>query len=500
MKAYTSKMIMEIQEHLNPELSNFYNKNCTRSKMYCDSLNDLICTTMNSELLEKTKATELHKVAKMKQRTRSQKKKRYYANCAEMVASKMWMNDSYADQYCFKDILLNHTMFTAEQWDATYKGKSFEEVEQERLQAVYDWAWDLHTLMIDYPGLEKRTVRSVFANFQLDLTLDILRVIKDLYNYDLDRQTFSMLEDLTDKSIFAATNERITAEPKDTTNVVVFGNDDGSRRTVISFDKSVFDGKNSIKLFDSKDQDIMSFFIKETMRNTTTQRPIMIEESEVTRAIMTNPNRKLSKSDYDDTINRIYKLSHATVDFYNNGEWRGVFQLIGGVKRIENQGKKYLEYWPSEYLMEQVESSCIMRLPADIRFKLKGEVAKLLYLPIMQQRIKIYKLIKSNKKENGEYKVVFNYSDFLRFVNFGKGNKKDGHKAIIDALYEYKDIGALIIDFDYRKVEDTFTIEFTKLSDEEIKDLDFMFDGDTNTKKLSDDIVGQVLLSDIIKD
>ena len=74
-----------------------------------------------------------------------------------------------------------------------------------------------------------------------------------------------MLEDLTDKSIFAATNERITAEPKDTTNVVVFGNDDGSRRTVISFDKSVFDGKNSIKLFDSKDQDIMSFFIKETM-------------------------------------------------------------------------------------------------------------------------------------------------------------------------------------------------------------------------------------------
>lgn len=500
MKAYTSKMLNEIQENLNPDLEVFYNKNCGRSKLYCDSYNALIHDTMNSELLEKTKASELHKLAKLKQRTRSQKKKRYYNNCADMVETKMWMNGSYADQYCFQDILLNHTMFSAEQWDATYKGKSFEEVEQERLQAVHDWAWDLNTLMIDYPGLEKRTVRSIFANFQLDLTLDILRVIKELYNYDIDRQTFSVLENLADKSIFSSTGERIAAEPKDTTKVVVFGNEDGSRRTVISFDKAVFDGKKSIKLFDSKDQDIMSFFIKETMRNATTQRPIMIEESEITRAIVANPNRKLSKSDYDDTINRIFKLSHATVDFYADNEWRGGFQLIGGTKRIENQGKKYLEYWPSEYLMEQVESNCIMRLPADIRFQLKSEVAKLLYLPIMQQRIKIYKLIKNHKKENGEYKVVFNYSDFLRFVNFGKGNKKDGRRAIIDALYEYKELQTLIIDFEYRKVEDTFTIIFTKLSDEEIKDLDFMFDGDTNSKKLSDDIVGQVLLSDIMKE
>lgn len=499
MQPYTSKMISAIQSNLNPCLEEFYSKNRTRTRDYCSSYNELIMETMSSSLLGNTRASELHKLAKLKQKTRSQKKKRYYQSCKNMVDIQMWKHDD-VNKYCFPTIILNHNMFTQQQWDAAYNGKTLEELEQEYLEKVRIWAWDPDTLMIDYPGSDKSTPKSVFNSFKLDLTIDILRVLKELYNYDVDRQTLSLLEDIADKPIFSATAERITMAPEGKTDVVVFGDEDGARRTTLSFNNTVFDGKPTIKMFDSKDQVLLSFFVKEAMRNPTAQRPITIAESDVTRAIINDPTRKLSKSDYDDTIRRVYKLSNTTINHFQNGKWRGGFHLLGGTELVENQGKKYIQFYPSEYLMDQVESQCIMQLPADIRFKLKGEVAKILYMPIMQQRVKIYKLIKDHKKENGAYKVVFHYNDFLRFVNFGKSNRKDGRTAILDALFEYKMQETLVLDFEYSKINDTFTITFTKLSEEEINDLDYMFGTDFNTKKLSDDIVGQVLLSDIIQE
>ena len=188
------------------------------------------------------------------------------------------------------------------------------------------------------------------------------------------------------------------------------------------------------------------------------------------------------------------KIRHAVFDFDDK---EGSYTLIGDYKFFKRGGKEYLAYYPGGFMESQIENRMIMRLPADVKNDLDYSVAKLLYVPFMQQRIRIYRQIANGQKKNGQYTVLFKYTDFLTYVNFGDGNQKDGRDAIDKALRDYIRIGKLVQSFSYSKINDTYTITFYKLSDTEIKDIDFML-YNRGPMTISDDIVGQILLKDLL--
>lgn len=249
----------------------------------------------------------------------------------------------------------------------------------------------------------------------------------------------------------------------------------------------------SIKLFDSIDSDLISFFVGKTIK--AAGYPIMIEEKEILRTIF--PDRIPSEKDRNMITERIYKLTHTDIDRFVDGEWSGNIRILGEAQPHKNQGHRIWEYYPSQYIARQIEDGLIMNLPAEVKKELKNEVAKLLYLPFMQQRLRIYREIKSEKRKNVKYKAEFKYLELLRFVNFGYKKKKDGHKAFMDAIEEYKSIQRLIKSYTYSPVRDSYTIMFNELTEMEIMDFDRVFAKDmTEARKISNSILGQVLLSD----
>ena len=58
--------------------------------------------------------------------------------------------------------------------------------------------------MIDYPGEEKLTSSTIIGNYKSDLIIDICYIIKQLYDFDLNRATYAVLEYFKNKPLFAA--------------------------------------------------------------------------------------------------------------------------------------------------------------------------------------------------------------------------------------------------------------------------------------------------------
>lgn len=500
MVGYMPTVLERIIECLDVKLRDFYEKNHTKGDYYLTSFSELVKHIVQSELGSKESAGELSKCYSNKKRVLAQKKKRYYESCKQMVESQTWRNDDIS-HYCFQDIAMNSISLRQEQWDSLYDGKSFEEVEQSKLQLVKQWASDQDTYMIEYPGCEKRTSKWHFTNYSLDLTLNILKTIKELYNFNIDHQTFSFIDDLTDKPVFGAVREKLNTDQDKKVHQIIFGDEAGTRRTMIVFDEDAFEGKNSPCSFDARDQEILSLVIKATQNASSSQESIMLETAEIARAVMKNKTRRLSKSDYDDINRRVRKLAHATIDSYVGDTWVGTCHFLDAVERSNQQGKDYLLVYPSKYLMDELVSNRVTQLPADARNCLDNEAAKLLYHPFMVQRVEVYKKIQDHQQQNGCYEVVYQYGHFLRYVNFGKGNMKNNHAAILAALEDYKSKGILLQDYRYDAYKKTYRLYFKPLSDAELTDITYLFGTDAEIPlDISETIAGRLVLSDYLKD
>lgn len=491
MREFPTYTIEKIQENLDSELAEFYNQNSSRSNAYSESYQALIEELLQKECADKD-ARSLSKLYTQKIKIRNNKHKRYYTKCQNMIDTKMWETAENTDAFCFQDVLLNFRVLNETQRQSLYNNRSMEEVSRDRLKEVEAWAKDPSAKMIDYPGTEKKTAKSVLSNFLLDLTIDILRVIQEKFDNDLQGQTVSYLENLSNKAIFGATREKIKINQGGITKIKIFRNETHTKCTTITYDGT--GGEDFIYLFDETDLELISYLATRSIQAPPTERPIIIEEMSLVRISMGNSDRVPSKKDYTKMKSRMQKIRHAVFDFDDK---EGSYTLIGDYKFIKRGGREYLAYYPGGFMESQVENGMIMRLPADVKNELDYSVAKLLYVPFMQQRIRIYRLIANGQKENGQYTVLFKYADFLTYVNFGDGNQKDGRDSIDKALRDYIRIGKLVKSFSYSKINDAYTITFYELSDTEIKDIDFML-YNRGPKIISDDIVGQILLTDLL--
>lgn len=491
MKEFPTYTIEKIQENLDPELAEFYNRNSSRSNAYSESYQALIEELLQKECADKD-ARSLSKLYTQKIKIRNNKHKRYYNKCQDMIDTKMWETAENTDSFCFQEVLLNFKILNEAQRQSLYKNRSMEEVSRDRLKEVEAWAQDPNAKMIDYPGTEKKTAKSVLSNFLLDLTIDILRVIQEKFDNDLQGQTVSYLENLSNKAIFGATREKIKINKNGITKIKIYRDEAHTKCTTITYDGT--GGEDFIYLFDEIDLELISYLATRSIQAPPTERPIIIEEMPLVRISMGNSDRIPSKKDYIKMKSRLQKIRHAVFDFDDK---EGSYTLVGDYTFEKKLGREYLAYYPGGFMESQVENGMIMRLPADVRNDLDYSVAKLLYVPFMQQRIRIYRLIANGQKENGQYTVRFKYADFLTYVNFGDGNQKDGRDAIDKALRDYIRIGKLVKSFSYSKINDAYTVTFYELSDTEIKDIDFML-YNRGPKRISDDIVGQILLTDLL--
>lgn len=473
-RGYSSQTIHDITDHIDTVIVSHYEDNHGKIKYYAPSLYELVKSVIEEDIKNESDAAELKKILTNKKRIAGQKKKRQYENCKRMLETRAWEFDDI-ERYCFKNDVVNYNSFTTEQWQKLYPGKTLEDVQFEHLADVEHWYRDQNAPLICYPGQDRKTPKRIFDNFRSDLTINILNIMGTLYAWDMESLTIPVMNDLADKPVFTAKHEEILKAPGDKKNsVVIFTSEDGRRRTVITFDDAAFDDKDKTALFDYKDSNLLAYLLKCAMNYDGGTLPILIEKSKLIKATF-GADRKATSHDYADVDRRLRKLSQAYIDNYIEGEWTGTFHLVDAVEKQDIDDRKYVAFYPSEYMKTQIEHNGVSQLPTDLKNKLTTETAKLLYAPLMLQRVRVYKKMRSSGAKNDYFDVAFHYGHFLRFMNFGDGNQHNNHQTIMSILEEYKQAGIFIHDYHYTAKTKTYTLRFNPLTDIEIQDLSYYF-------------------------
>ena len=245
---------------------------------------------------------------------------------------------------------------------------------------------------------------------------------------------------------------------------------------------------------------IISYITNKSIQTISDSRSILIPESDLVKAVLlkNGTNRILSQRDRERVRDHIYKLQHTRLDVYQNDTIIASYGLLGDTKFSQINGINYIESFSNQYITKQVEDGLITRLPTYAVDRLDDNTAQLLYLPLMQQRYKIYRLIRNKEySSSNDYTVIFKRIDFSRFLNFSNCTVTREKEMIENALQDYVNKNLFIKEFKYSRVQDEYKIIFYELSEEEIADIEYTF-YNQDPAKISNMIVGNVLSPSIV--
>jgi len=467
---YSKSFINKITATLDSDLIEFYNNKQLKLKPFNEPLETVVERVFIEELDNTADRAELRKIVSAKKRNLSRKKARCYKSCAAMVDTEEWKNES--ECYFYRDALTVFQM-TGQLVANGIKYKSFPEMEREQLARIKQWAESDETRMMDYPGQEKKTPKTIFSNFMLDLTLNVLQIIGKEYDYDITSATYAVVDDLSNQALFANTREAIKKEDLKDGSLEIYRSEDGKHKTVLTFPPDLFDKKGYVTLFDDKDMRILSYLIQKWDENRSVVRPLPIRVIDICHYLSGNAKSNPSSYQYNDIWHRIYKMYALGFESYNNENVTGGKRLIA--ECTYDDTNKIIYYVISEFLYEEFTNNKIRKMPAEQLNQLEDKTARILYYPFMKQRVSAYETAIENNMTVDCYPMYFQYEHFLRWVNFGNGNQKDNHTAIIDALEDFKEKGIFIRTYKHLPRKRMYYVEFFVLSDIEIQDLDFYF-------------------------
>ena len=482
---FSKSFINKISSKIDPELVEYHATRQNRYKAFDKPLESFVERVLVNEL-GTTDRTELRKLSTIKKRMMVRKKSRYYRICSDMVEAQEWKNES--DVYFYRDALTVYNL-TGQLILNNKEYPDFPSMEKEQLRIIKDWATDVETKLINFPGQGKKTPKSQERDFIGDLTINILNIAEEDYGFDLSSVIYVGVDDISAKSLFVNKKQIVTKQDIQNGKLEVYRSEDGKHRTLITFPPDMFKKKESIQLFDSRDMQILSYLILQWEQSSSSILPLPIRIIDIYHAVTGNVKLKPSKNQYDDIWNRCYKMWALGFEGYSGETFTGGRRLIAECELDDKQHIIYIVM--SRYLMDEIKENKIRKMPAEPLNELTDNTARILYYPFMKQRVSAYETAMEKEMEVTVYPMQIKYESFLRWVNFGDGTKKDNNTALMEALEEYKEKGIFIKNYRYIATKQMYYIEFFALTDIEIQDLDFYFN---KSEENPEDVIDQLNL------
>lgn len=497
MKKISVAILNDIIRYLDTDLIKFYTDNYQKNKYFKESLVDYVSFFVQTDILDKD-PKGLSKLLSAKIKTRNRRKTRYLQKCKDDVDVRVWEHTDNLEKFFARNKVYSYTVLNTEQRTTIYAQQTLDDIIADALKLVEIWSKDPESKMINCPGTESVTDKVKCSYFENDLLINILQVIKEKYHSDLSSQTMAYLDYLGDKSILSASSAKFPLNETGVTQIEIQDPINVNMKTMITYD-----GTSAAKyytLLDRLDVNIISYITNKSIQTISDARSILIPESDLVKAVLlkNGTNRIISQRDRERVRDHIYKLQHTRLDVYENDTIIASYGLLGDTKFSQISGINYIESFSNQYITKQVEDGLITRLPTYAVDQLDDNTAQLLYLPLMQQRYKIYRLIRNKEHfSKNDYTVIFKRIDFSRFLNFSNCTMAREKEMIENALQDYVDKKLFIKEFKYSRVQDEYKIVFDKLSEEEIADIEYTF-YNQDPAKISTMIVGNVLSPSIV--
>lgn len=475
MITFSHVFIEELLKNINPALIQYYSEHEGQSKFFSQSLHEIVQNLVQSELSGSAEKEELKLVYAKKMKLRLQKKTRYLKKCSDMIDTKEYLSDS--DKYFLRATLIQYNMTPEDKRDLIFEGKSIQDKEQEKFLEIKTWADNSDTLMIDYPGEEKLTSSTIIDNYKSDLIIDICYIIKQLYDFDLNRATYAVMEDFKNQPLFAAQPGRISVSnlnlegnPKE---LIIYKSEDHNKKLVVTLPDKAINEAGEFQILDQTDNMILSYLLSRWDNKSPSMNVYSIKIIDVLKYI--KPKRKkFGTSDYDSVAARIARMYEIGIKGIDKKSVTEGMHIISSFRY--DKATRIITYAFDPFYMDKFHNLRIRKMSSKPLSELTNNAAKILYSSFMEQRHNAYKRFNERGENPDEYIIALEYNYLLYWCNFGELNKKRSyHEDIMEALDDFKQHNVMVKDYVYLPTRKIYKITFFPLSDDEIKDFDYYY-------------------------
>ncbi|MDF2879469.1 MAG: hypothetical protein K0R54_26 [Clostridiaceae bacterium] len=380
-------------------------------------------------------------------------------------------------------------LYGIEKFMDTFKASSIEEALSYKFKELEEWSTNPECYISDFIYLNSKTKNRIETAIKSDILLLIVKIIIRDYDGQISNAVIDRADALVDNPIFADGKVLLPIgdwlETQDVEEVAYSDyivDDEFILRTIMSnkLNKNLFAKQNFA--LDEKDSAIINYAVTKIDELFYKEKTVEVEIGELVEHIYSSRGGL----NYDEVENRILKIGSYQVSgiLKKDGNIKDTLFLLNffqsaSVKTDETTGKRIAVIVFSDLLHQQYIKKKTVRVYSNKMKSLSIPLSTLLIYCLQKERINCY----TKKKP---YSGLFSYKWFRYKVRF-REKKEENMKLLAESLNEFKNKRIIIQDF--RRVRDSFEIEFLPLSSYEIEDY---FDNN-NKQYLIDDYLNIAL-------
>lgn len=469
--AYPKQLITSLCEQLPENLTNFFEIEKRKYFQEYEDINDMVSSTLWSFIKDETSKTEINAVNIMQVKMRRQKKCRwmdaYEKAAATPITNKK--NPFYPIASAFQS-LPGHDFLKL------YDANDIDTVIENQKKAIEKWNEDDKSLLVSFPLITSKTRNQVISCFKVDLILVLIEIIMDSFDGNIESYFAKKPEILLANPMFSPSKYSVPPSKQQTINAYVadlvsYDKDDMVFQMLVNYDPNNAGEMHSLKVFDSKDNQILLTLFNNIHLDFYQSKQIVISVGDIAKSINSRPNKHL----YEDVKLRVHNMARTGFRLCRKDKPNDpvfTFSMFDSVETIEQDGKEFLVITCGNTLYESITKKRMISVTSSNYNSLDRELSKLLYHHLQKERISL--TTSSVPNGDGVLHKSYDYSYFQRIILFKKKKKKENIELIIETLKEFVEKNIALADFNYDSQNGLFHLYYFPLSEDEKSDLNSM--------------------------
>lgn len=466
--AYPKQLITTLCEQLPENLTGFFNIERRKYFEAFEDINEIVSTTMWDFIKDETSKAEISNINNIQIKMRRQKKTRWMG-AYEKGISEYPITDKKNPFFSIQDA---YSTLSGQAFLKIYEINDLEKVIESQKQAVKTWIENDKSLLIEFPLINTKTKRQVLDSFKIDLIISIIKIIIDSFDGNIESYFAKKPTILLDNPLFSPS--KYTVPFKQTVNsyvadLVSYDTEDMVFQMLVNCDPNqTADDIQRLKVFDSRDNQILLTLFNNIHLDFYQSKQIVIEVGAIAKSMVSRPNKRL----YEDVKMRVHNMARTGFRLCKKDRPNDpvfTFSLFDSVETIKQNNHEYLAITFGNTLFEAITKQKMISVTSSNYNSLDNDLSKLLYHHLQRERISLSTSVAPDA--NGLLYKSYDYSFFQRIVLFRSKKKKENIQLITETLKEFKEKAIALSDFKYDHQSGRFHLYFFLLSEDEKADL-----------------------------
>lgn len=455
MGLYAKQLIVEISEHLDQEIIDFFDETKESYQYTVDSLDDLVEYTLEEAAEGKTTKEDLRKIYDSMMRNRRRKKARWM----EKLENDVKTIPKTDPRFPFSRLVGQKSFLTKAQWKSFYGDKTLDDLIHDQMAVAKEWLAQPNSYFVSFPGIHSHSVSRIFESLVSDTLLCMYQYISEKYDGSIENYFLPAFRKLDGFPLFAPKRVKLTTTLNDE-NTVVENYDYGEY--VLRTSTRLQTVNDQLSSMDQNDLMILYTTLQNLDVDFYTTRQARVKKRTLVKLLHSRP----SKKHYDMMEEHCHKLSKYNFSVMSNGKKKISFNLIDSV---DTSDPDVVVFTYGTLLYDSVITNEITNIKSANMQLLELNLSMILYQSLFKERII---LSTKDTSESAELVADYPYIFFSSNVRFPNQSKKKNMDLIEESLQEFVQKEIVVKSFE-RKASNQFRICFYPLSAEERIDLNF---------------------------